>query len=149
MKYCFDNGRFAHGFYVIKEGDTIVATLGLDNFKGWGVITRYLRHDNDTMVRGMLGLFIYFISQNLNANITGLCSTQNIDQRDLMAVKARLLNKRMERYPSNNTIFHATADVMQNCKKLDYNVNYRNTIQEVYTYYTNKIPPFERAYKAP
>jgi len=148
MKFCFDQGRFAYGFYIVKCKDKIVCTAGIDNFEGWAVGTRYLRYNSGTRalfpVRWLLNTIIH---DHLNKSVEGFCITQNLDQRNVVGQRLRQqqrIQKAAELY-GPDSIFAATIEVNNNAKKLDYSVLYRNTVQEVYTFYTDKIPPFERA----
>lgn len=147
MKYCFDVGRFAHGFYIIKCKGVVVCTGGVDDFKGWAVGTRYLRHNNDTNnllpLRWFLGTIIH---EHLDKKIIGFCTTQNLDQRNVIGLNEKMqerTKRRAEQY-GPDSIFAAAIDVNNNTKKMNFPILYRNTVQEVYTYYTDKIPPFER-----
>lgn len=147
MKSCFKRGRFNYGFCMLKHNDRIVITGGLDLFKGWAVGTRYLRHNPDNSrflpYRAFLASLIH---EHLDNNIEGFCYTQNTDQRNVTGINPRLLHRAQinaAKYGPESVSFK-TLEVMKNVKKLDYLVWYRNTVQEVYTYYTDKSPPFER-----
>lgn len=143
---CFDNGRFAHGFYVVKCHDDIVLTFGVDEFEGWGVGTRYLRYNTHNRLFPLSGLMWTFLNNHLRDEVEGLCIAQNVNQRSLQLLPhRRFATGRSLPKTAEPNIFEAAIEVANNTKKLEYPVRYRGTVQEVYTYYTDKIPPFERA----
>ena len=142
LRHNFTSGRFAHGFYVIKCKEKVVLTFGVDEFKGWGVIARLLRHNTKGFLIPVLGgVGLPFLYKHLEGKIKGLCWTHNVGARDVGAILAKRLQKTMPA-PIGSVI--ATAANLNNIKKLDYNIWYRNTIQEAYTFEPIAIPPFDR-----
>lgn len=144
MRVCFKSGRFTHGFYIVKCKGELIWTFGVDDYCGWGVVSRMLRHNSSFALLPVMGaVAIPFILEYLKEEIIGLCGTQNVDKRDLfergLARRMRLAS-RMEEDPNN--IFTLASHTKYT--KLDYDVFYRNTRQQVYVINTKKIPPFER-----
>ena len=138
----FNNGRFAHGFYIVKFKGSIVITFGVDDYKGWGVISRYLRHgDSSFFIPFGHGVGIPFAQERLKTKIVGLCSTHNKDQKDLI----KILHKYYSKNINDNGMFGIAARTAAQVKKIDYDIIYRDTIQTAYTYYTDSIPPFQAA----
>ena len=139
MRRCFDTGRFNHGFVIIKEGCDVIATLGIDGFRGWGVFSRYLAHKPGKL-RVLLGIMWPKIDQHTKGKVIGLCSTHNTSTRNLVAIARRKILSGS----ASNPLMAITAEVYKNTKVLDSKVMYRGTVQEVITYYTDLIPPFDR-----
>lgn len=138
----FKTGRFKNGFFVIKHLGKVVLTFGVDDFKGWAVGTRYLRHDNDInapMTPLAAGVASKYIYDNMRNDIVGLCTTHNIDARNWIEI-----GKRKYRDVDGDDIYGITARESRNTKKLDYPFMYRGVVQIGYTYWgTDLIPPFD------
>lgn len=144
IRVCFKSGRFTHGFYNVKCKDKLIWTFGVDDYCGWGVVSRMLRHNSSfTLLPVMGGVALPFVLKYLKEHIVGLCATQNVGKRDLfggsLARNLRLASRMEE---DSNNIFTLASRVEHT--KLDYDVFYRNTRQQVYVINTKKIPPFER-----
>lgn len=138
----FNNGRFAHGFYIVKFRGSIVVTFGVDDYKGWGVISRYLRHGNSSFfIPFGHGVGIPFAHEHLKNKIVGLCSTQNKDQKDLIGILHKYYSKNIE----DDGMFGVAARTAAQVKKINYDIIYRDTLQTAYTYYTDLTPPFQAA----
>ena len=138
----FKTGRFKHGFFVIKHYDKVVLTFGLDDFKGWAVGTRYLRHDNDInapltpLAAGIASSYIY---DNLRNDIVGLCTAHNIDTRNWVDIGLRKY-----RNADGDNIYGIAARTCKGAKKIDQPFMYRGVVQTGYTYWgTDLVPPFD------
>lgn len=141
VRHCFHT-RFEHGFYIVKFKGNIVVTFGVDDFQGWGVISRYLRHgDSSFFIPVGHGVGIPFAMQTLKGKIKGLCSTQNKDQKDMMGLIQRRYGNRI----TDNDLFGAAARLARKVRKLPHDVLYRNTVQEAYVYDSEIDPPFQAA----
>ena len=137
IRQMFQSGRFGFGFYIVKHKGSVVLTFGVDNFQGWGVITRYLRHtDHLHYVPFICGVGIPFLQTYLKDHVIGLCSTHNVDQRNIAEV--RLKAKPVE----IDTIYTVAARTVKTIKRLEKNVLYRSVVQTAYTIDTDLIPPF-------
>ena len=142
IRHCFASGRFKHGFFITRYLDNIVMTLGVDDFHGWGVISRYVRHSYDnSFVPYGYGVTLPFVATALKGKVIGVCYTQNKTHKDLTAA----IQKRYQEGEMGNEMRMAAAESISKMKKLDYDVFYRNTIQTAYIYNTEQIPPFTRA----
>lgn len=144
MKFNFESGRFTHGFYIVKCKEQIVWTFGVDDFCNWGVVCRLLKHNSSSSLFPVIGaIAMPFVCEYLKDDVVGICGTQNIDKRNLfergIARRSRVA-ERMQEDPNN--IFTLVSHTKYT--KLDYDVFYRNTRQQVYLVNTKKIPPFER-----
>ncbi len=143
MKRCFKTGRFAHGFVLVKEQGVLIMTYGIDDFKGWGVFTRLLTHSPSTWKHPYgyeFGVVFPIIEQHVKGKVIGLCSTHNVSSRNNTV---RICSKRFKK-PPTTLLAKLAAEVHKNIKILDYTVRYRSTVQEVVTYNTDLIPPFDR-----
>lgn len=137
--------RFQHGYCFVKHRNRLVLSFGLDDFQGWGVISRYLRHtdendDTSLFVPIGYGVAFPFVMKNLNDSIVGLCSTQNIKQRDLMG----MIFKRYTQYSDREDMLGAAARLIRRTRKLPYTVWYRNCEQSVFVYNNDLNPPFKK-----
>ena len=140
IRHNFASGRFHYGFFTTRHLGKIVLTFGVDDFQGWGVITRYLRHGGGYFVPVAYGVAIPYTLTHLSSHIKGLCSTHNVDQRKIMDVVQKRYGE-----GGTHTLQQAAADLISKIRVLPYSVVYRNTIQSVCTYNTNMIPPFKPA----
>lgn len=146
IHHCFVTGKFAYGFCIIKCKGIIVCTVGLNLFKGWVIASRYLRHnDHNRNLLPIRWLVHEIVDNYLDNTVVGFCTTQNTNQRSFIGISDRrnVRNQRNAIKYGPDSVYAKTIQVNNNTKKLDYLVWYRNTVQEVYTYYTDKIPPFE------
>lgn len=143
IRHCFESGRFKHGFYIIKLHDEILATFGVDDFNGWGVICRYLVHRPGKWLY-LLGVGYLFVERQLTGKVIGICHTQNKDSRKIRDTIANRLVTRNRGNCDLQTTIGAATEVFKNTKKINYEVWYRGTVQDVITYYTDLIPPFEK-----
>lgn len=139
MRQYFQTGRFAHGFYIVKFKGKVVLAFGVDDFDGWGVVTRYLRFDSDFFIPIGFGVGFPYVLRT--QKIKGLCSTQNKDQKDLMG----MILRRYSKHRNENTLFGAAARMVSQVRKLDYDVIYRGVIQTAYIYGSDLTPPFQAA----
>lgn len=140
IKHNFASGRFHYGFFVTRFRNTIVLTFGVDEFEGWGVLSRYLRHGGGYFVPVAYGVAIPHALSYLSTDIEGLCSTHNVSQRNIMTtVQSRY------KQGGNSTLHVAATSFISKIRTLPYNVMYRNTVQSVCTYDTVMIPPFKPA----
>ena len=139
IRRCFATDRFAHGFFIIKERGDVVITFGIDNFKGWGVLSRLLTHKPGGW-RYLWGIAWPVIAKHTEGKVIGICSTHNIGRRDVITTTRKKLLKRT----ATNPLKEMAAEVHKNTNMLDFKVVYRGTVQEVVTYYTDLIPPFDR-----
>lgn len=139
IRRCFATGRFAHGFVIVRKGSDVVLTFGIDNFKGWGVIARMLTHKPSGW-RYLWGIVWPVIAEHTKGKVIGICSTHNIGRRDVIATTRKKLLERT----ATNPLMEMAAEVHKNTKMLGFRVMYRGTVQEVVTYYTDLIPPFDR-----
>lgn len=144
LRACFEEDRFKYGFYIVKLQDEVVATFGIGDFRGWAVITRYIVHKPGKWL--FIGGAVFpFIQKELEGKVIGICHTQNKDSRKMRNIMAeRLLVRNSGKEYDPLTAKGATVEFLKHTKKLDYDVWYRGTVQEVVTYYTDLIPPFER-----
>lgn len=143
IRHCFISGRFKHGFYIVKLQEEVLATFGVDDFCGWGVMCRYLVHKPGKWLY-LLGVSYPFVEHELAGKVIGVCHTQNRDSRK---IRDTMVNRLVIRGKCNRdllTTIGAATEVFENTRKLNYEVWYRGTVQEVVTYYTDLIPPFER-----
>lgn len=137
IRQMFESGRFGFGFYIVKFKGEVVLTFGVDNFRGWGVITRYLRHtDHSHYVPFICGVGIPFLQSYLKDEVIGLCSTHNVDQRNIAEVRLKAKPTEID------NIYTVAARTVRKIKRLDHNVLYRSVVQTVYTIDTDLIPPF-------
>lgn len=149
MKRCFNNGRFNCGFFTAECNNQIIAAGGFDYLKDWAVATRILRFNNLTKGSVSLplkGILYQLTYEEFTKKSEGFCYTQNINQRNVVGTRSLLkerLYKQAKKYGSES-VYAAALAAYQNTRKLEYLVWYRNTVQEVYTFYTDKIPPFEK-----
>jgi hypothetical protein len=141
MRRCFKTGRFVHGFVLVKERGILTMTYGIDDFKGWGVFTRFLTHSPNTWKYPFgyeFGVVFPIIEQHVKGRVIGLCSTHNASSRNFVAIIGKRLKK-----PTTTLLAKLAAEVHMNIKILDYKVKYRSTVQEVLTFNTDLIPPFD------
>lgn len=138
MRSCFHT-RFQYGFCIVKFKGSVVLTFGLDDFHGWAVVSRYLRHTKENnFVPFLYGVAIPHI-RNTIKNIKGICITQNTDQRDIVRIT-------MERFkqPLKQTLLYINAaEQIQQIKQLNGTYEYRGVQQ--YAYYIplcDEVPPF-------
>lgn len=139
MRQYFADGRFAHGFYIVKFKGDVVLAFGVDDFHGWGVVTRYLRFDSEFFIPIGFGVGFPYVLRT--QKIKGLCSTQNKDQKDLMGMIVR----RYSKHRNEDTLFGAAAQMVSQLRKLDYDVLYRGVVQIAYVYGGDQTPPFQAA----
>lgn len=151
MKRCFNTNRFEGGFVIMEHNNQIVLSGGLDYFKGWAVLTRLLRFNNLSKGSASFPLkgVLYQLAgkKDFVKNAEGLCLTQNLNQRNVAGISQTFLKQKLHKQAEKygpESIYAAALDINENTRKLDYPVWYRNTVQEVYTFYTDKIPPFEK-----
>lgn len=138
IRHCFAAQRFEHGFVITRYCNDIVLTFGIDDFCGWGVITRYLRHGGGYFVPVAYGVAIPHILSTMSLQIKGLCSTHNINERKIMDVVQDRYRK-----SGDSSLLESAASLISKIRTVPYNVVYRNTVQSVCTYDTNMIPPFK------
>lgn len=142
IRRLFKTGRFKHGFFIVKHHGKVVITFGVDDFEGWAVGTRYLRHDNDihaSMAPIGAGVASKFIYDTIGKDVKGFCTTHNLDARNWIDIGRRRYRDR-----DGDTIYGATAREIKNTKKLDYPFMYRGVVQVGYTYWgTDLVPPFD------
>jgi hypothetical protein len=137
LKQMFTGGRFQHGFYVVKHRGNAVLTFGVDDFEGWGVLTRYLRHTNHNhFIPFVCGIGIPFLKEHLKNQTVALCWTQNLDQKSLADARHRF------QVGTEDNIYSVAANTAKSIKQLDFNVMYRSVIQTAYTIDTELTPPF-------
>lgn len=142
IRHCFASGRFKHGFFITRYLDKIVMTLGVDDFHGWGVLSRYVRHSYDnSFVPYGYGITLPFVATVLDGKVIGVCYTQNKTRKDLTTS----IQKRYREGEMGNEMRIAAAESISKIKKLSYDVFYRDTIQTAYIYNTTLTPPFTRA----
>lgn len=144
IRNCFRQ-KFEYGFYIVKFKGQIILTFGVDNFEGWAVVTRYLRHGDKSLFILPLahGIGVPFVIKHLGDRVKGVCSTQNKDSKDLMGAVAR----RYAKFVDDDNMFGDAAKVSRDLNKLPYTVNYRGVEQVVYVYHSKKqadIPPFRK-----
>ena len=144
IQICFKDGRFKHGFYLIKLQGEVIATLGVGEFRGWAVLTRYLVLKPGRWLF-LAGVMFAAVQKEVEGKVIGICHTQNKNSRKISnIITEKLLVKRGYKEYDPLTTIGATAEFFKHTKKLDYDVMYRGTVQEVVTYYTDLIPPFDR-----
>lgn len=140
VRHMFSSGRFRLGFCYVKFKGNIVLTFGIDDFNGWAVVARYLRHTNNSkFVPFLFGVAIPHLQKHFAKQIRGICVTQNIDQRNIVSA----ILKRFEKTDQQNNIYSSAADQIRRVRQLPVNVIYRGT--EQYAFYIpneNDIPPF-------
>jgi len=142
LRHNFTSGRFAHGFYVIKCKGKVVLTFGVDEFKGWGVVARLLKHNTVGFLMPVLGgVGLPFLYKHLEGKIEGLCWTHNVGARDVGAILAKRSQTTAPAAPGSVLAMAASRNRI---RKLNYNVWYRNMIQEAYTFEPIATPPFDR-----
>ncbi len=131
--------RFEYGFCIVKYRGDVVLTFGLDDFHGWAVVSRYLRHtSNKNFVPFLYGVAIPHIRKSVSG-IKGICITQNVDQRDIV----RITMDRFIQPPKNTTLYANAAEQIQQIRQLNGTVEYRGV--EQYAYYIplyDEVPPF-------
>jgi hypothetical protein len=140
----FNDKRFTHGYCLVEHKGNPILSFGLDDFYGWAVISRYLRYadrQEDTSLFVPIGYGVAFphVISNVKG-IKGLCSTQNVNTRDLMG----MIFKRYKRHIGSGDLFGKAAEMITKTRKLPYSVTYRHTIQDVFVYDNENDPPFEK-----
>ena len=144
IRDCFERGRFKHGFYIVKMQNEVIATFGVDDFKGWAVLTRYLGHKRDKWLF-FAGVIYTAVQKELKGKVIGICHTQNKSSRKMYdTVADRVISRCKNKSYGPQTSIGASAECLKKTKILDYDVMYRGTVQEVVTYDTDLIPPFEK-----
>jgi hypothetical protein len=132
--------RFEFGFYLVKHKENVVACFGIDNFCNWGVISRYINISNTPFfIPFGHGVGFPFAANHLKGEIIGLCSTQNLDQKDIM----NLINKRYARHIDCDNMFGQAARLTLKTRMLPHTVWYRQCEQDVFVYDNDVDPPFE------
>lgn len=143
LYFAFKRGkRFEYGYCLVKHKGKLVLSFGIDNFEGWGVVARYLRYpdkDDDTSLFVPFGYGVAFpyVINNV-PNIKGLCSVQNVTQRDLMG----MVFKRYGKHIKENNLLGSASRLINKSRKLPYTVWYRSHEQFVYVYGSIDNPPF-------
>lgn len=140
MKACFKLGRFDLGFCIVKYDGDVVATIGIDNFNQWAMMTRYLRHARTGILEPIFfGVCLPFIIQHFHTTIKGVCWTQNTDKRDLAGVGIR----RFTEAQNSEQLYIAAARYSKQIIKLNDPVWYRSVEQQAfYIPLTHEVPPF-------
>ena len=138
----FEAGRFVHGFLVVKHSGNVVLTLGIDDFNGWAIGTRYLTHmpTATPAIPLVTGVAYPYLRNLLQDKVIGFCSTHNISTRSIISIA-----KRFEKHTEHN-LYGVAAKEIRQMRQIEYPVYYRGVVQTAYTWWgPNLVPPFERA----
>jgi hypothetical protein len=115
--------------------------FGVDEFRGWAVITRFLRlAKTNTMIPFAFGVGIPHAMKELEGQVKGFCSTENNRKTSLIGALVR----RFSDHKDTEGIFYQAALTARQINKLPYEVLYRDVRQTVFTYNTTDIPPFKK-----
>ena len=139
LRFLIDSNRLTLGIFVIKHHDIPVAIFGVDEFRGWAVITRFLRlAKTNTMIPFMFGVGIPFLLKHLGNKVQGICSTENNRKSSLVEA----LQKRFIDHKDVDGIFYEASQTAKQIRKLPCDVMYRDVRQTAFTYHTTLQPPF-------
>lgn len=133
--------RFELGFCIIKRGDQVIVTFGIDKFGKWALLARYLRHVNTTEFRPVAyGIVFPFLEKHLD--VDGLCFTQNLDKRDFFGAGAR----RFSRLKGNSPLHERAVQQVSRIKSVDGVVLYRGVQQHAfYVPFKDSAPLFTQS----
>ena len=131
--------RCEHGFYIVKHKGRVIVCFGVDDFHGWGVISRYLNLSGTSLfIPFGHGVGIPFAIDILGDRVKGICSTQNVDQKDIID----LVRNRYGRRLGEDNLYGSAAALAVTTRKLPYNIWYRNKQQTAFVYCNKEDPPF-------
>ena len=136
--------RFEHGFYIVRCKDEVLLTFGIDDFKGWGVVSRYLKQPYFIYMPVCMGYGFPEAIKHLGDEIKGLCCTHNIEHntnRTMLSTGIVKFSKLENK--ARGGIYETAYHLATKTSRIETPIMYRGVVQVGYTFSGDQVPPFD------